>query len=139
MDRKKYLREWKKEQRRLNTPYAQRQRESKRSDSAKTRRKELSISDESKEKKRLYAIEYRKRPDVIAKTKARAAVKYAIFNGSLVRPSNCEICNKEDVKLRDGRSGLRADHHLGYDEENYLNVKFICVGCDSKQLRKDYD
>jgi hypothetical protein len=138
MDRKKKDRENKREQRRLNTPYAQRVRESKRSESAKARRKELRQRPEQKEKERLYAIEYRKRPHVKAKNNARYAVNQAIAKGKIKRPENCENCGAEDNPLRDGRSGLRADHYLGYEKENHLKVRFICVSCDGKQLRKDY-
>jgi len=137
MDRKKYDRERKQEQRKLNTPYAKRVRESKRTESAKNRRKELRERLESKEKERLYAIEYRKRPEVKAKNKARESVKAALANGLLVRPDKCVVCNEKDLRLKDGRSALRADHYLGYDKTNYLNVKFICTSCDGKQLRKD--
>lgn len=136
MERKEYDREKKKQYRLLNNPYAQRVRESKRSEKEKTRRKELRLRPESKEKERLYAIEYRKRPEVREKNKAREAVKIALYNGILKRPNNCEHCNAPDVKLKDGRSGLRADHYLGYSKENHLTVKFICVSCDGIQLRK---
>jgi hypothetical protein len=138
-ERKKYDRERKQEQRKLNTPYAQRVRESKRSERVKARRQELRQRPEQKEKERLYIKEYRKRPEVIAKNKARYAANAAIQKGIIKRPDNCELCGNKDKPLRDGRSGLRADHYLGYDKENWLKVKFICVDCDGKQLRKKYD
>ena len=137
-DRNQYDRERKQEQRRLNTPYAQRVREAKRSEEAKAKRKELRHRPESKEKERLYAIEYRKRPEVRAKNKAREAVKIALANGMLKRPTDCEICNSKDVPLKDGRSGLRADHYKGYEKECHLIVRFICTSCDGKQLRREY-
>ena len=137
--RKKYDRERKQEQRKLNTPYAQRVRESKRTKRVKDRRNELRQRVEQKEKERLYVIEYRKRPHVIAKNKARYAANAAIMKGIIKRPNNCELCGTKDEPLRDGRSGLRADHYLGYEKENHLKVKFICVDCDGKQLRKDYE
>lgn len=139
MDRKKYDREYKQKQRKLNTPYAQKVREAKRTDTVKSRRKELRQRPEQKEKDRLYAIEYRKRPEVRLKNKARESVKFALINGILKRPSNCECCGNIDTPLKDGRSGLRADHFLGYEKENHLKVKFICTKCDGIQLRKNYN
>ena len=137
-ERRKYDRERKQKERRLNTPYAQRVRKSKQSEKVKARRQELRQRPEQKEKERIYIAEYRKRPEVIAKNKARYALNNAIIKGIINRPDHCEICGKKDVPLRDGRTGLRADHYLSYEKENYLNVKFICIDCDGKQLRKDY-
>lgn len=136
MDKKAYQNEWKKEQRKLNTPYAERVRNSKLTEQSKERRKELRQRPESKEKEREYQKEYRKRPDVKLKNSARHAVKKALIDGILKRPNNCEICGCNDTPLKDGRTGLRADHYLGYEKENHLKVKFICVSCDGKQLRK---
>ena len=136
MDRKEYIKNWKKEQRECDSEYAQRVRDSKNSDETKKRRKELRQRKESKEKEMLYQREYRQRPEVKAKNKARHAVKAALINGILKRPKKCQICNNVDKPLKDGRTGLRADHYLGYEKDNYLNVKFICVKCDGKQLRK---
>lgn len=136
MDRKEYQNNWKKEQRENNSEYAQNQRKAKNSEEIKERRRELRQRESSKEKEKLYQREYRKRPEVKAKNKARHAVKYALINGSLKRPNNCEMCNELDKPLKGGRSGLRADHYLGYEKENYLKVKFICLKCDGKQLRK---
>jgi hypothetical protein len=137
--RRKKDRERKQQERRQNTDYAKRVRESKRSEKSKARRNELRQRPEQKEKERLYALEYRKRPEAKAKNHARYSVNMALAKGILVRPLNCEICGKPDIKLRDGRSSLRADHYLGYEPENYLNVKFICIECDGKQLRKEYN
>jgi len=136
MDRKEYQNNWKKEQRIDNSKYAQKVRLSKNSEEVKKRRKELRQRKESKEKEMLYQREYRKRPEVKAKNKARHAVKSALVKGILKRPDFCEVCKVKDVPLKDGRTGLRADHYLGYQKENYLNVKFICTSCDGKQLRK---
>lgn len=138
-DRKEYDRERKKLERANNTEYAQRQRESKRGAAVKQRRQDLRQRQESKDKEAAYAREYRKRPEVKEKNKARERANYALIKGAIKRPSNCELCSSPDVPLRGGRSGLRMDHHKGYDEANWLNVKFICVDCDGKQLRKDYD
>jgi len=136
MDRKEYQNNWKKEQRKVNSEYAQKARLAKNSQVTKKRRKELRQRKESKEKEMLYQREYRQRPEVKAKNKARHAAKAALINGILKRPDHCELCKTKDTPLKDGRTGLRADHYLGYEKENYLNVKFICVKCDGKQLRK---
>ena len=87
MDRKKYDRERKQEQRALNTPYAQRVRESKNSERVKVRRRELRSQPDHREKEKLYQREYRKRPEVKEKNKARHAVKFALINGILTRPA----------------------------------------------------
>ena len=138
MDRKEYQNKWKREQRERNSPYAQRQREAKRSTDCKEKRKIIRNTRGNKEKEKLYQKEYRSRPEVIKKTKARNRAKWALMQGRIKRPSACENCGVKDTPLKDGRSGLRMDHYLGYEKENWLNVKFICVQCDGLQLRKIY-
>ena len=120
----------------MNTPYAKRQRDSKRLEATKKKRREARSTPEQREKARLYAVRYRKNPKNRIKAKAREAAKLAMLSGVIIRPESCQICGCLDVKQRDGRSGLRMDHHKGYEIENYLNVIFICLSCDGKQLRK---
>jgi hypothetical protein len=139
MNTKERQKQWKKDQRKLNTAYAQRQREAKRSSKVKAKRRIARQDPAKKEKERLYQIEYRKRPEVIKKNKARNAANQALINGILKRPENCELCGAKDIPLRGGRTGLRMDHYLGYEKVNWLKVKFICVACDGKQLRGNYD
>ena len=139
MDRKQYQNDWKKRQRELNTPYAQRQRIAKRGESVLKQRRLNRQTPEQKEKERLYQIKYRQRPDVKLKAKARYTARWAFIKGIIKRPNNCDICNKPDAPLIDGRSGLRMDHYLGYEKENWLKVKYICVECDGKQLRHSYE
>lgn len=117
----------------MNTPYAERVRESKRSERVKVRRRELRKRDSQRAKEAAYAREYRKRPEVIAKNKARYIANRAIQNGSIVRPDKCQICGEPDVPLADGRSRLRADHYDGYDKA--MTVRFVCVRCDGEQER----
>ena len=136
MEQKEYSKNWKKLQRELNSDYAKKQRDLKNSEKSKERRRELRQRESSKEKEKLYQREYRKRPEVIEKNKARHAVKYALISGILKRPTNCELCGDIDKPLKDGRSGLRADHYLGYEKENHLNVKFVCLKCDGNNLKK---
>lgn len=137
--RKQYDRDRKKLERLNNTPYAQRVREAKRTDEAKEKRKIQRADPVKREKEKIYAREYRQREEVKLKNRARGAVKYALSQGIITRPESCQKCGAEDVKLKDGRSGLRADHHNGYNEEHKLDVLFICLKCDGQQLRKHYD
>jgi hypothetical protein len=136
MDRTKYYRERMRQQRADNTEYIQRQRAAKRSERVKAKRREQRQTPEQKEKEKLYAREYRKRPHVKAKNRARHKAKQALIRGIIKRPDNCETCGMPDAPLRDGRSGLRMDHHMGYDEDNWINVIFICVKCDGNQMIK---
>lgn len=91
---------------------------------------------EQKQRMAAYMREFNRRPDQVEKIKARRAANRALKSGRLVRPKRCEICGVIPAPLLDGRSGLRMDHHKGHDRANWLNVQFICVSCDGKQLRK---
>ena len=133
-DRRRRLdRERKRAERAMNTPYAQRVRAAKRDAKRKARRKELRQRPEQKAKERAYIAEFRNRPEQKKKNAARSAVNVAIQSGKIVRPDHCELCGKPDEKLRDGRTGLRADHYNGYDRP--LDVRFVCVSCDGEQER----
>jgi len=70
------------------------------------------------------------------KEKARACVKIAIERGEIVPPSICQVCGKSPKPLRDGRRALRADYYAGYEKEHQLDIRWICIDCDGKQLRK---
>ena len=72
----------------------------------------------------------RRRPESKAKERARAAVKAAIKRGDLVPNETCEDCGNAPGLRSDGRRLIRADHHVGYDVENHLNVRWICPPCD---------
>lgn len=89
--------------------------------------------------KRLRVIrdkKYKASPEEMFKDKARRAVFSAIKTGKLIRPKNCELCGSPDLPLSNGATGLRADHYKGYEKENHLTVRFLCVKCDCLQLRK---
>ena len=58
------------------------------------------------------------------KDQARKAVFDAIAAGSLVRPDRCSDCGKECKP--DGH------HHLGYEQENWLSVQWLCRTCHRK-------
>jgi len=68
---------------------------------------------------------------------ARGMANYALTKGKLTRPERCELCNQIPIPLKNGQSGLRMDHYMGYGEENWLNVQFICIPCDTKQIKED--
>lgn len=85
---------------------------------------------------------YQSRPDVllkkakkqavyrnnnILKEAARRCVNYAIKTGVINRPSNCEWCN-----LSANGETLQAHHWMGYDFENWFNVKFVHLHCHFK-------
>jgi len=60
------------------------------------------------------------------KAKARSVVSQAIESGRLQRPNACEKC---------GAIGMVEAHHfLGYAEEHWLDVKWLCKSC---HLRED--
>lgn len=73
-------------------------------------------------------------PVFLNKDMARRRANYALVSGRLTRPERCELCNEIPKPMPDGRSGFRMDHYKGYDEENWLNVQFICIACDFKQI-----
>jgi hypothetical protein len=59
----------------------------------------------------------------IAKTRAHATVKRALYSGALVRPNACEQC---------GQSGIRAQaHHEDYDRP--LDVTWLCIICHRRR------
>ena len=55
------------------------------------------------------------------KQRARRAVREAIEAGCLTRPSTCDECGAECKP--------HAHHHMGYDEQHWLDVRFLCVDC----------
>lgn len=55
----------------------------------------------------------------LLKTNARGAVNYALSVGKLIKPS---VCESEGCSV----SKIEAHHHLGYDKENWLSVRWLC-------------
>lgn len=55
------------------------------------------------------------------KLRANRAVRTAVANGTLVRPSNCSRCG------HNGR--IEAHHYLGYSEDHWLSVIWLCKPC----------
>jgi hypothetical protein len=62
------------------------------------------------------------------KMRAHWAIKNALKNGQIFRPSHCELCKKKLF--------THAHHYINYNKENYLNVKWLCVICHKKQHKK---
>jgi len=54
------------------------------------------------------------------RVKASTAVGNAVRDGMLERPKKCEICS---------RVCTPHGHHWSYEEENWLNVWWVCVHC----------
>lgn len=73
------------------------------------------------------------------KERARSALSQALYSGKIDRPKKCERCGCLPGYGKDGRSLIKADHHHGYDEAHYLDVWWICSGCDHEveRLRRD--
>ena len=63
------------------------------------------------------------------KVAARNAVNRAIKAGMLVPKEDCERCGRH----RSERRRLDADHYLGYDEEHWLDVLWLCRSCHGKE------
>ena len=57
----------------------------------------------------------------IHKKRAYRAVHRAIKNGKLIKPENCNKCNKTKK--------LDAHHWKGYNKENILDVQWLCRSC----------
>ncbi len=62
--------------------------------------------------------------------RAREKVRLAVKSGRLFRPLICEDCFEEPRPRSDGRSGIHAHHHLGY--EHPLDVRWLCARCHAK-------
>lgn len=66
-------------------------------------------------------------PVYLKKRAAYSAIRRALANGTLSRPSTCEKCGQEPPRCEDGRAGIQGHHHLGYDYP--LDVKWLCPAC----------
>lgn len=79
---------------------------------------------EHQESMRRYWLRIRDREDVRQKKKARRAVELALIHGCLHRPERCSLCPNS--------SQIEAHHHLGYAEEHWLDVIWVCLDCHQK-------
>jgi len=73
-------------------------------------------------------------PIALNKMRARTMANWWLTSGRLTRPDRCELCNQTPVPMKDGRTGLRMDHYMGYEPEYWTTVRFVCIPCDSKQI-----
>lgn len=125
----------KRRQRREDSVYAERQRATHRTASSKQKKNARRRTPAARKAQADYMREQRKRPEFKLKERARAAIKRAVSRGDLIPPTNCELCGKNPGRRSDGRRLIRADHHKGYDAENYLNVQWVCPTCDGSLER----
>lgn len=66
--------------------------------------------------------------------KAMYLVNKATMNGSLVRPSTCELCGKSPIKNR--RTPIHAHHWNGYN--NPLDVWWLCKSCNGLLIGEQF-
>jgi hypothetical protein len=55
------------------------------------------------------------------KKRARRKANYAVKIGKLVRPDGCESCGE--------KAKTTMHHYLGYEEDHWLDVIFLCGDC----------
>lgn len=68
------------------------------------------------------------------KTRAHRMVREAIRKGILIRPDRCSMCQLGDPMRSDGRSGIQAHHHRGYQWP--LDVVWLCAKCHASEDRR---
>ncbi len=61
---------------------------------------------------------------------ARYVLRGAVRYGRITRPKICESCGKKPKRGDDGRSGIEAHHHKGYDKP--LDVRWLCIPCHKR-------
>lgn len=125
---REYMRNW-----RIRNP--EKNRAYDRSETAKAHRRERWLSSEGRAKGRFYAKRRYAKVEQQAKRRARNAVSNEIRSGRLIPPNLCEECNTDPGRGSDGRRLIRADHYLGYDEQHWLDVRWLCIHCDGKKER----
>jgi len=84
------------------------------------------------EDRRLADIERQRSGDQALKRRARAAVRQALRDRTLLRPMWCERCLTWPGLDALGRPLLRAHHRNGYDPRRWLDVEWVCAGCDQR-------
>jgi hypothetical protein len=58
---------------------------------------------------------------------ARRALRRAVANGIIDKPTSCSDCGRT-VEAKD----LGGHHHNGYDEEHWLDVVWLCRNCHGR-------
>ena len=66
-------------------------------------------------------------PEYRLKTQARQAAHMAVKAGILKKPRKCPKCGRTAV--------LHAHHYKGYDEKNWLKVRWRCARCHFREDR----
>lgn len=69
-------------------------------------------------------IRYHSNPADRIKTLAGQALRYAVRVGNMIRPTSCSSCFKTCKP--------EAHHHLGYEREHFLHVKWLCHQCHTE-------
>lgn len=59
------------------------------------------------------------------KSKAHSEIRNAVRRKEIIKPKNCEYCNKFSL--------LQGHHYLGYKKVNQLKVKWLCRSCHMKE------
>lgn len=72
----------------------------------------------------------RRRPDNLAKDKARRSTREAVRSGRIIKPRRCSQCNRVTKSVN-----LHAHHHRGYSHVRALDVVFICRNCHRNEHR----
>jgi len=60
--------------------------------------------------------------------KAKNAVNNAVTAGTIKRPEKCQKCK--------AKGSVEAHHHKGYDEENMLDIQWLCMSCHKEADKK---
>ena len=63
------------------------------------------------------------------KQNARLKTWRAVQAGKIIPTNKCEHCGCPPVVCKDGRHGLQAHHHKGYDDKNIFDVIWLCPSC----------
>jgi hypothetical protein len=80
--------------------------------------REYSTSERGRELNRLRSRKYRRTSEGAKKDRARSYLSFAIRDGDIARPSNCEKCGVECSP---------EGHHIDYDKP--LEVIWLCKSC----------
>lgn len=62
------------------------------------------------------------------KRKAQIAAGNAVRDGKIERKYSCEHCDTTEKKLQ--------KHHWSYEEENWLDVVWLCASCHGKEHKR---
>jgi len=66
-------------------------------------------------------------PNYPEKQRARRILRDQLIQGTIIKPTECELCHVTNPVRADGRSALHGHHHKGYD--NPIQVLWVCPRC----------